>query len=185
MSRRPPMILRVALWSILASIPVCWVALALAAAHGSADAVPPASVVLRGFGPAALVAHLAGHEEPHEPDAFGFALIDPREGRSIRMSDLLGWERAEAMRAGLRSPLARFLLESAEYRTDDASTLADLNAALGPLRRLGDRQGRLGEQMERLGAEMREHHHEIRRTARARLERAVREGRAERLHADA
>lgn len=66
-----------------------------------------------------------------------------------------------------------------------AAVQSEMEAIARQQRPLGDEMGRLGAEMGRLGAEMGRASQQAKKTVRLRLERAVREGRAERLHADA
>lgn len=299
MSHRFPTALRAALVAIVASIPLCWVAIGLAVTMWHSNPGTPGRESLRAFGPAALVSQslraascdwsaeapaseapaadpdipsapadladccvvgsssvsLAGHGWGSDDDGFGFALVDPREEGSVSMSDGLDWKRLDWLKAQARGPFVWFRLDGDEYTTADRLVVDDVRKALAPVTQLGARQGRLGakqgqlgarqgqlgarqgllgarlaslqvqaglsgdrdsrsrrdvaqiqsemealsrqqeplgeemarlgEEMGRLGAEMSRASAKAKKDVRTRLVRAVREGKAERLHADA
>ena len=299
MSHRIPTALRAALVAIVASIPICWVAIGLAAMLWHSSASSFGCEPLRAFGPAALVSQslraasaeaaadempteaavadpdipsapvaaadccddlpasvmLAGHVWGTDDDGFGFALVDPREDGSVSMSDGLDWKRLDWLKAQARGPFVWFRLDGDEYTSADKLVVDDVRKALAPVSALGAKQGRvgarqgqlgarqgkfgaklgllgarlaslqvqaglsgdrdarsrrdvaqiqsemealsrqqeplgeemarLGEEMGRLGAEMSRASAKAKKDVRTRLVRAVREGKAERLHADA
>lgn len=308
MFRRMPTALRIALLAILASVPLCWAVIGVAAVRWFGQERPEQVAVSRGFGPAALLANtiantmpewldaslerladpdapsapleccdawdaaaplaplaplapraptvvLSGHSWAAGSDEFRFALLDPRSDVTVTMSDQSDWRRFDWLKAQARGPFVWFWLDGAEHTSDDPQVVADVRAAMKPIdvlgqkqgklgakqgqlgarqgqigarlgllsarlvrlqtqsgltgerdarsqreleqvqnemeevtrlqRPLGDEMGRLGAEMGRLGAEMGRVSGQARKTVRLRLERAVREGKAERLHADA
>lgn len=196
MSHRLPTALRVALIAIVASIPICWVAIVLGAAMWHSSSVSFGCEPLHAFGPAALVsqslraasAETAGEEMPSEAavadpdipsasiafadccedvsasvmfaghvwgtddDGFGFALVDPREDGSVSMSSDLDWKRLDWLKAQARGPFVWFTLDGDEYTTADKLVVDDVRKALAPVSALGAKQGRLGAKQGQLGA---------------------------------
>lgn len=73
----------------------------------------------------------------------------------------------------------------AASQRDIAALQREIETISRQQRPLGDEMGRLGAEMGRLGSEMGRVSEQAKKAVRLRLERAVREGRAERLHADA
>lgn len=196
MSHRLPTALRAALIAIVASIPVCWVAIGLAAAMWHSSPTWFGREPLHAFGPAALVSQslraasdewaagamaaedqvadpdipsapvdaadcceeafssvmLAGHVWGTDDDGFGFALVDPREEGSVSMSSDLDWKRLDWLKAQARGPFVWFTLDGDEYTTADKLVVDDVRKALAPVSALGARQGRLGAKQGQLGA---------------------------------
>ena len=200
MSHRLPTALRAALIAIVASIPICWVAIGLAAAMWHSSSVSFGCEPLHAFGPAALVSQslraasaestaepaadevpseaavadpdipsapiaiadccegvsasvmLAGHVWGTDDDGFGFALVDPREDGSVSMSSELDWKRLDWLKAQARGPFVWFTLDGDEYTTADKLVVDDVRKALAPVSALGAKQGRLGAKQGQLGA---------------------------------